>query len=165
VNPLKTINKVQVSIGIASLLFGYAFYVIRSPSLVYIVPNYFSSLQLPENILILTNFMGNQLPDAIHPFAFILITSGLLYLDNKIIQFFLCIGWFFLECFFELGQLFKEHSIRIIPSWFEGIPFLENTTNFFSGGTFDVNDLLSFLVGSVAAFYILIFTSKRRIVG
>lgn len=157
------INKIQVLIGIALLLFGFAIYIIRSTGRVYcFVPIYFSSLGFPDNILNVVKVVGGNLPDFIHPFAFILITAGLMSLDNRKTQFFICLGWFLLESFFELGQYFKEVYLRIIPSWFSNVPILDNTKSFFLNSTFDVMDMLAIFTGTLTAFCVLLITNKRR---
>ncbi len=156
------INKIQVFIGLLTLFLGSAIYLIRSPCSVYFVPKYFSYIGFPNDILNVVKIVGNNLPDFIHPFAFILITAGLISLDNRINQFFICIGWFLLESFFELGQHFKEAYLRIVPSWFDSVPILENTKNYFLYGTFDILDMLSIITGAVTAFIVLLITSKRR---
>lgn len=157
------INKIQVLIGIALLLFGFAIYIIRSTGRVYcFVPIYFSSLGFPDNILSVVKVVGGNLPDFIHPFAFILITAGLISLDNRRTQFFTCLGWFLLESFFEFGQYFKEAYMRFIPSWFDNLPILDHARNFFLNGTFDMIDMLSIFAGTAAAFCVLLITDKRR---
>ncbi|MCX5846321.1 MAG: hypothetical protein NTW12_08190 [Deltaproteobacteria bacterium] len=162
IKSLMNIKKIQVFIGLAALFFGVAVYIIRSPGRVYFVPKYFSYLRLPDDIVNVVRIVGGNLPDFIHPFAFILITAGLISLDNRKTQFFICLGWFLLESFFELGQHFKEAYLLFIPSWFDNIPILDHTKNYFLNGTFDVLDMLSFFAGTVAAFCVLWITSKRR---
>ena len=155
------INKRQVIIGLISLFLGFAVYIIRSPGHIYFVSRYCSCIQLADDILKVVKIVDNNLPDFIHPFAFILITSGLISLDNKLSQFFVCLGWFFVEGFFEFGQHFKESYLRFIPSWFDNIPLLDNTKYFFQNGTFDVIDMLSIFAGTVMAFCVLLITSNR----
>jgi hypothetical protein len=155
------INKIQVCVGMAALFFGSAVYIIRSPR-AYFVPKYFSYHRLPEDIVNVVKIIGGNLPDFIHPFAFILITAGLISLDNRKTQFFICLGWFLIESFFELGQYFKETYLRLIPSWFDNLPVLDNTKSFFLNGTFDGLDILSIFAGTITAFFILLITSKRR---
>jgi hypothetical protein len=50
----------------------------------------------------------------------------------------------------------------MVPDWFSGILFLENTKNYFLSGTFDFNDLTAIAVGTILAYFVLILTIKRR---
>lgn len=156
------INKVQVLIGLLGLFLGFATYIFsRPPDTIYFISKYFFHVDHSEAIPSILRVIGNYFPDFIHPFAFILITSGLIASYNRRCHLLICLCWFLLECFFELGQHFKESYLRIIPSWFDNVPFLENTKNFISYGTFDVIDVLSILAGTVSAFFVLSTTSER----
>ena len=70
-------------------------------------------------------------------------------------------GWFFIDCAFELGQKFKSWPSLIIPEWFDGIPFFENSKNYFLRGTFDFGDLAAITIGVVVAYFVLL-TTKRK---
>jgi len=61
-----------------------------------------------------------------------------------------------------LSQKYKAFALGITPSWFESIPFLENTKNFFLNGTFDVMDIFSIFTGTFTAFCVMIITAQRR---
>jgi len=50
---------------------------------------------------------------------------------------------------------------KIIPDWFSGIPFLENTENFFHKGTFDYFDLAAIIFGTAIAYFVLLTTNKK----
>ena len=109
--------------------------------------------------------LGNSLPTFIHVYAFILLTIAVAApAMNKIIP--ICLAWFALDSLFEVAQL--DSSARWItqhiPAWFSGVPFLENTANYFMFGTFDVLDLLSIAAGTIAA-YITIRTAPERKLG
>jgi hypothetical protein len=77
-----------------------------------------------------------------------------------------CLFWFSIDCVFELGQKFNSLFSKIIPSWFAGIPFLENTGNYFLYGTFDFIDLAAITIGTVIAYFVLLATNKseRRVI-
>jgi hypothetical protein len=97
--------------------------------------------------------LGNYLPTFIHVYAFILLTVAVAApAINKIIP--ICLAWFTLDSLFEIAQI--DSSARWIaqhtPGWFSGIPILENTADYFLFGTFDVLDLLSISVGTIAAY-------------
>jgi hypothetical protein len=63
---------------------------------------------------------------------------------------------------FELGQHFTTLSLCLIPDWFAGIPYLENTENYFLQGTFDFHDLAAITLGIAAAYAMLLTTTERR---
>ena len=58
---------------------------------------------------------------------------------------------------------FLPHWIaKIVPGWFNGIPFLENTVNYFLRGTFDPTDLVSIAGGTVAAYLTILLTQQME---
>ena len=74
----------------------------------------------------------------------------------------ICLSWFFVDVAFELGQKFDAWSLRLIPNWFSGIPFLENTENYFYRGTFDFIDLGAVAFGTVMAYHVVLTTTKIK---
>jgi hypothetical protein len=156
------INKVQVLTGMIALVLGFMVYLLRSPGSVCFVPAWFPTLSPRSGIPSYIVIVANGLPDFIHPFAFALLTSGLISSSSRGIQFLICLGWFILESFFEFGQYYKDGYLRFIPSWLDSIPFLQNAKNFFLNGTFDPWDILFILGGTVTAFCVMSITSKRR---
>ena len=156
------INGLQILIGVAGLSLGALVYLIdRPPEATYFI--YFSRI----NISLYNTFpnvfgvIGNSLPDFLHVFSFILITAGLLSCQKKC-SIIVCISWFSLDFLFELFQKDNAMPLEIIPNWFKGIPFLENTENYFSQGTFDIADLIAIIVGTAIAYFILLTTNRRR---
>jgi hypothetical protein len=105
--------------------------------------------------------IGNSLPDFLHVFSFILLTAGLLSIQKKG-SLVICLCWFSVDFIFELFQKFNALPLKIIPKWFKGIPFLENTENYFSRGTFDFIDLIAVALGTVTAYFVLLATNRRR---
>jgi len=155
------INGLQILIGAAGLSLGALVYLIdRPPEATYFI--YFSKI----NISLYNTFpnafgvLGNSLPDFLHVFSFILITAGLLSCQKKC-SIIVCISWLSLDFLFELLQKYNAMPLKIIPTWFKGIPFLENTENYFSQGTFDIADLIAIVLGTVTAYFILLTTNKR----
>jgi hypothetical protein len=61
-----------------------------------------------------------------------------------------------------LGQKFNDLALKIIPDWFTGIPFLENTKNYFLKGTFDFIDLGAIALGTVIAYFVLLTANKTK---
>ena len=158
-----SINKRQILIGMSSLIIGTLVYLVdRSPDQTYFVFSSPFNISLFKTLPIIFGSIGNNLPAFIHAFSFVLITAALVSCRNRgyII---ICLSWFFVDCTFELGQKFTSLPLKIIPDWFAGIPFLENTGNYFAHGTFDYFDLIAIAIGTVIAYYVLLATMERRI--
>ena len=156
------INRVQILIGVAGLLVGLLIYLVdRRPDQTYFVYSSPINITLSNTIPNLFGLIGNSLPALIHVFSFILITAALISCQKRG-YLIICLSWFIVDCAFELGQKFDTWSSRIIPDWFAGIPFLENTENYFSRGTFDILDLSAIAFGTVIAYFVILTTTKRR---
>jgi hypothetical protein len=155
-----TINRLQIFIGIAGLILGSLVYLIdRPPEHTYFVSFSKIKISLFNTIPNVFGVIGNSLPDFLHVFSFTLITAGLLSCRRRG-YLIICMSWFFVDAAFELCQRFNALPLRIIPDWFEGIPFLENTKNYFQRGTFDMVDLVAIAVGTAAAYFVILITSK-----
>lgn len=162
-NKFNGINIFQILIGIFALLLGSLVYLIdRPPDQTYFVFESPVDLSFHETLPNLFGLMGNYLPDFIHVFSFILITAGIIS-SRKKGYVFICVGWFLIDCAFELGQKYHNISLKIIPDWFDHVPFLENTKNFFLKGTFDIFDMAAISLGTLAAYGVLLLTMKRRV--
>jgi len=74
----------------------------------------------------------------------------------------ICLGWFFLDCTFELGQKFNVWAATAVPDWFIKIPVLENSANYFVSGTFDYLDLAAITIGAALAYFVSLGTMERR---
>lgn len=161
-----TINRVQILIGVAGLVLGSIVYLIdRPPDQTYFVYSSNINLTLFNTIPKLFGVIGNSLPDFLHVFSFILITAGLIYCQKRG-YFIICLSWFLVDTTFEVGQKFTTWPSQIIPDWFAGIPFLENTENYFLRGTFDFIDLAAIAFGTAMAYFVLLTTNnnKRRVI-
>jgi len=157
---LCSIKKRQLLIGMSSLIIGTLVYLVdRSPDQTYFVFSSPFNISLFKTLPIIFGFIGNNLPAFIHAFSFILIT-GALVSCRKRGYLIICLSWFFVDCVFELGQKFSSLPSKINPDWFTGIPFLENTGNYFVHGTFDCFDLAAITMGTVIALFVLLFTNK-----
>ena len=156
------INFRQILIGLSVLIFGTLVYVIdRPPDQTYFVYRSPFNISLFKTLPNLFSHIGNNLPSFIHVFSFILITAGLISCRKKG-YLIICISWFLIDCAFEFGCKFNSLVLKIIPDCFSGVPFLENTRNYFFQGTFDVLDLAAVLIGSITGYYVLIVTMKKR---
>jgi len=156
------INGVQILIGVAGLLVGLLIYLIdRPPDQTYFVYSSNINLTLFNAIPNLFGVIGNSLPDFLHVFSFILITAGPISCRKRG-YLIICLSWFLVDSAFEVGQKFTTWPSRIIPDWFEGIPFLENTENYFLQGTFDFIDLAAIALGTIIAYFVLLITNKSK---
>jgi hypothetical protein len=155
-----TVNWLQILIGAAGLLFGTLVYLVDSPpDQTYFVDNSSVDISLHNILPNLFGPIGNNLPAFIHVFSFILITAGLISCQKRG-YFIICMCWFILDCAFELGQKYNIWSSRMIPDWFGGIPFLENSKYYFLKGTFDFTDLAAIALGTIMAYIVLLITNK-----
>jgi hypothetical protein len=156
------INIRQILIGLTVLLLGTLVYLIdRSPDQTYFVYKNFVNISLHNTLPNLFGFIGNSLPSFIHVFSFILITAGLFQCQKRGCLI-ICACWFLTDVIFELGQKFKALSSTMVPDWFSGIIFLENSKNYILLGTFDFNDLTAITFGTILAYLVLSITVKRR---
>jgi hypothetical protein len=148
-------------IGLGGLTIGTLVYLIdRPPDATYFI--HFSRIKISLYGILPNVFgvIGNSLPDFLHVFSFILLTAGLLSWRKRG-SIVICLGWFSIDFIFELFQKFNTLPLRIIPEWFRGIPFLENTENYFTQGTFDLLDLIAISLGTVTAYFVLLATNKE----
>lgn len=158
--PRTSINRVQILIGASGLLIGALVYLIdRPPDQTYFVYSSRIKISLYETLPNVFGVIGDSLPEFIHVFSFILITAGLLSCQKRG-YLIVCLSWFSVDFAFELFQKFNTLPLKIIPNWFKGIPFLENTENYFLQGTFDIFDLTAIAFGTVIAYFVLLTTNK-----
>ena len=160
--PGSRINRLQILIGVVGLVVGSLIYLIdRPPDQTYFIYSSPVNISLSNTIPNVFGLIGGTLPEFIHVFSFILITAGLISYQKRG-YLIICLSWFLVDCAFELGQKFTTWSSSIIPNWFTGIPFLENTENYFLQGTFDFIDLAGIAMGTATAYFVLLGTLKRR---
>ena len=143
-----------ILIGIAALVFGAVIYFIdRRPDQIYFI--YKSCIKNTFFNATSSTFgwMGWSLPSFIHVYAFILITIAVLDLSHRH-SIVCCVAWLTTECLFEIAQVDRISNLieRYSPNWINGIPYVENTVNYFVMGTFDLFDLLLLALGTVAAY-------------
>ena len=158
--PLFSINKIQLTLGLAALCFGALVYLtVRAPDRIYFT-KFFGVhdpiLKIQSGIL---KSIGNSLPSFVHVFSFSLITASF-FSNRKRTYAVICMGWLFIDCCFELGQKYKIQASRWAFDFLDAIPFLESTRNFFLLGTFDGFDLMAFGLGAAAAFWVLLATAE-----
>lgn len=148
-----------LALAISALCIGILLYAFdRQAEHVYFLPGWLSANNAHGGLF---GLLGNYLPTFIHVYAFILLTvvvaapSGIRMLP-------ICLLWFGIDSLFEIGQLdsIAQWLAEHMPGWFDGIPFLENSADYFLHGTFDVLDLLSIAAGTLAACLTCLFFLK-----
>lgn len=148
------------TLGIGALSVGVLVYAFdRQPELTYFLPGW---LSLNSQFGSLFGILGNYLPTFLHVYAFILLTVVVAVPTiTKLVP--VCVAWFCLDSLFEIAQLDQiAHWVAThTPAWFTGVPFLENTANYFLMGTFDVSDLLSIAAGTIAAYLTVSILTRR----
>ena len=153
-------RSLYILLGIIGLSVGTLVYLIdRDPEQIYFIYNHGIDLSLYHSLPNLFGPFGNSLPTFVHIFSFILITAGLIACSKRG-YFIICLGWFVVDILFEFGQKFKTWSVMITPDWFSGIPYLENSRNYFLHGSFDLNDIWSIILGAILAYMVLLTTTK-----
>ena len=151
-----------ILIGSIALLIGaLVYYVDRPPGQTYFVNRFSEDLSMHDRIPNLFGIVGESLPDFIHVFSFILLTAGISSCEKRGYRI-ICLSWLLIDSAFELGQKYLKEPIKNLPDWFDGIPILEAIKSYFILGTFDYIDLLSIVLGTFAAYIILIKTTEKR---
>lgn len=152
----------MLAIALGALAIGVLYYALaRRPEHVYFIAHWLPAHYASRAAL---GGIGAHIPTFLHVYSFILLTMVFTAADAaRLIP--ICMAWFTLETIFEIAQL---HSIALwiaahTPSWFTGIPFLENAANYFLFGTFDILDLLSIATGTLAAYMTVLATQVRLV--
>ncbi len=161
--PSHSINWFQIAVGMAVLMVGASVYLVdRPPEDTYFIHRSPYGISLHQDLPNLFGVMGRSLPAFAHAFAFTVITGGFIT-GGKKGYFTIAVGWLVVDSAFEFGQRYGESMIKMIPSWFRGIPFLENLESFFRKGTFDWMDILAVIGGSASAYFFLAATRKNGV--
>jgi hypothetical protein len=149
-----------LAVAIGALGVGVLVYVLdRQTEFTYFLPGWLSLNNQVGNVF---GNIGNYLPTFIHVYTFILLTVVVAVPSlTKLIP--VCLGWFTLDSLFEFAQLnpIAQWIGSHTPGWFSGIPFLENTADYFLMATFDVFDLLSIVTGTLAAYLTVTLITGR----
>jgi len=147
-------------LAVVFLTFGLSVYLFDRPAdRIYFVPDGWN-LSLGNGQLF--GAIGAHLPSFVHVAVFILITAAILAPWRFRIAS-ICLLWFGIDSLFELAQhdVIAPRIAAIVPNWFDGKFFLENTTAHFLNGTFDLLDIVSIALGSVVA-YLVLQTSRMQ---
>ena len=157
INP---VNKKQAIIGSLLLLAGIMYYLLgRNPDKVYAIHSihWLYALNLYK-FNIFNNYIHDVSPSLIHSCSFTLLTCAFLPTVSKKRYCVVCSLWAAIGCMFELSQLYKPTIPDIyFDTWGVG-PLLKLTFDYFKYGTYDVNDIVFTILGSVIAYVILLLT-------
>ncbi|MGE5240659.1 MAG: Ig-like domain-containing protein [Bacteroidota bacterium] len=150
-------SSLHVLISTVALFFGLLVYLCdRQPEHVYFLSHGLVPAHGPHPLF---GVVGNFLPTFVHVYVFILLTAAVAGSTRaRLIR--ICAAWFVIASVFEVAQHPEISSIiaAVVPAWFARIPVLDNTAAYFRDGTFDVLDLLSIALGTVAAYLTVMLT-------
>jgi hypothetical protein len=153
---MKTRSQVVPALLIAILLsLGLSVYLYDRPAdRVYFIPDGWQTGTYSGELF---GSLGAHLPSFVHVAVFILITAAILA-PWRFRLASICLFWFGLDSLFELAQhdAIAVHIAAIVPDWFQQVTLLENTVGYFLAGTFDLLDILSIALGSMAAYLVLL---------
>lgn len=146
-------------IAVLALVLGALVYVLDRPAAtVYLLPN---ALSLVHGHHRWFGALGGNLPEFVHVYAFILLTAAVGPWPARVVS--ICAFWWMVDSLFKVGEhpLLAPHIAAVLPAWFQHVPILDNTGNYFLHGTFDPWDLVAILVGTIVA-YLTIGLVRRR---
>lgn len=157
--PRRRAPTLLVAGGLAVLGVGVLVYIIDRPPGLTALPE---SLTLFQPTVTVFGAVGQSLPAFAHVFAFSLLTVALLGGGRRTVIA-ACSGWFLVDAAFELGQhpAIATKLASLTPSWFEAIPILHRTNDFFLSGTFDAFDLFAMALGALTAYGVMHRTRER----
>jgi hypothetical protein len=155
------IDWAMIIIALVALAIGIVVYIYDRPaSHIYFVPELLSHYQQGTRLF---GFVGYHIPEFVHVFAFSLLTAAIFGRHKKDAMF-ICLFWLFIDALFEIAQYQKiaNSVVPYIPDWFNEIPLLENTKNYFLYGRFDVLDLIAIATGAAIAYFMILFMYTRH---
>jgi hypothetical protein len=79
--------------------------------------------------------------------------------------FLVCAGWLIVDSLFEIAQRddLATNIVDYLPNWFAEWPLLDNVAAYFLLGRFDPFDLVSILAAGVAAYLLVLYSTRRGI--
>lgn len=150
---------VQLAAAVGSLVIGTLVYVFdRNPASVYFLSDHLSLNSIDGRIF---GIIGNHLPTFVHVYAFILLTvvvavPSICKLPTA------CLAWFTIDGLFEVAQINQvaQWIGNNTPQVFNTVPLLNNLDDYFLHGTFDVIDVLSIALGTLAAYLTVVLGTR-----
>ena len=149
--------------ALVAMVFGIVVYLLdRQAESVYFMSDW---MALGDGQNSAFGLLGQHIPTFVHVYTFILLTMALVVPEERYRKYLLpvCLGWFVVDSLFEIAQIdfIAQRIAGWVPDWFAGIPFLENTASYFIHSTFDILDLLSIGLGTLAAYVTIQIILKR----
>ena len=144
-----------MAVGILVYLFD------RPGNAVYFVPDWWSLAEFTPGLF---GLLGEHLPTFSHTFAFILLTTAVIA-PRRGSAIVVCAGWLIVDSLFEIAQHddLAVNIVRRLPNWFAEWPILENVAAYFLTGRFDPLDLVSIFVAGIAAYFLILYSTRRGI--
>ena len=153
---------IQFSAAVIALTVGILVYLLDRPAdTVYFVPDWWL---LADFTPALFGSFGQYLPTFSHTFAFILLTTAVIAPHRKA-AIVACAGWLVVNSFFEIAQRddLAANIVRYLPGWFAEWPLLDNVAAYFLVGRFDPLDLVSIFAAAIAAYVLVLYSTRRGI--
>lgn len=153
-------NWVQISTAVITLAGGAFFYLLeRLPGTNYFIPTHFNQLVIADSF----GSINQALPSFIHPFAFNLLTVGILACKTRKSIIAACMFWLVMEGLFEALQhdAISQQLVPLLPAWFNHVIILDNIETHMKVGRFDSLDLLFIVLGVIVAFIVSTLTRKE----
>jgi hypothetical protein len=149
-----------IGAGVAFALGAVVYIASRSPDHTYLLPH---TLALAVGPGIVPGFVGASLPSLVHVFAFTLLTAAVLAPRTAAAAAAIAAAWGAADVLFELGQYptIATAVAAALPTWFRGVPLLENVGPYFLNGTFDPADLVATAAGAAAAYLTIVLSSRQ----
>lgn len=141
---------------------GILVYLLDRPgSAVYFLPDWWSLVEFTPSFF---GPLGQYLPTFSHTFAFILLTTAVIA-PHRRAAFVICAGWLIVDSFFEIAQRddLAVNIVSYLPDWFADWPLLDNVASYFLVGRFDPFDLVSIFAAGIAAFLLILYSTRRGI--
>jgi len=153
-------QKILIYIALVALFIGGFIYLIdRPPGSIYLLP----VREMPISWQI--NLLGSEdyLPSFFHVYSFILLTSVCLLSTNSQLII-ICLFWFVIDSLFEIAQIeyIAQQIALSIGNQFDGFPILENIVPYFVNGIFDLADIYSITLGTLAAYITVLYIKNRH---
>lgn len=117
----------------------------------YFLIGYTGLHSLLPNLAHLVGPIAGTAPGFFHPLALSLLSMAVL--TNSSSRAVVCFSWLMIDTFFEYCQKYGDELAQYVPLWFEQIPVLKNLDDFIRLGTFDLNDLVAIICGSLTALF------------
>lgn len=148
------VDKVQLLIGLLSLLAGALVYLISRPVgsayfLLRLRTVHIFFNRLPD----ILGHLGFYAPGFLHTLAFSLISAAILWAKKAKMA--VCSVWLGIDLFFEVAQKFGHQIANYLPKRFAELPGIREIIGFLVFGTFDVYDLIAISIGGLLAIIIV----------